>query len=214
MNSAPFLILGGALAWILLYTIRLRRFYPGEFLLGVFAFGIAMTVQNVIQRAPLVWFDVNAWDKLIISMWIGFSAGFVQEGAKYVLVKNMSPYKGAIVGIGFGIAEVILLAAVVTIVGPSNVPWFLLVAACIERFFSVIFHVASTSLLSSSGMLTFLGVFIVHGIVDTVASYSQLSGLLSSSKILWVEALIGVIALIMLKLSLPRIEIEEEGLKW
>ncbi|CAB49413.1 hypothetical protein [Pyrococcus abyssi] len=215
MNSAPFIILGGALAWVFLYFLRLKKFYPGEFILGIFAFVIAMAIQNMIQRTPLLWFNLSSASKLALALWFGFSAGFVQEGIKYVFVKGMKPYKGAIVGLGFGIAEVILLAVAVTIEGPSNVPWFLLVAALVERFSAVLFHVASTSLLSSSNSLVFLGVFAVHGVVDSIASYSLLINLVESPKVFWVEAIVGGIALVMLKFALPRIKIEEEeGPKW
>ncbi|BAA30793.1 hypothetical protein [Pyrococcus horikoshii] len=213
MNSAPFLIFGGILAWLFVYFLRLRRFYAGEFLLGLFIFGIAITIQSIIQKASLVWFNVHA--KLLISLWLGFLAGFIQEGIKYIFVKGMTPYKGAMVGLGFGIAEVILLAVVATLAGSSNVPLYLLVASATERFFAVVFHVASTSLLASSNLRIFLGVFTVHGLVDTLASYSQLSRVLNTPKVFLIEAVFGVFALFLLLISLPRIRVEkEEGPKW
>jgi len=225
MNPAFFILLGGFLAWLTLYLLGLRKFKGAEFILGVFIFFFAMLLQGLIQQGAFVLAGIKSNKDiierglmLVASLWVGLSAGFIQEGVKFALVRDKSKRQGGFVGLGFGIAEVFAVVINIAIINfkglTPDVPFIMGMLSLAERYLVVLFHVATTILLAGASVRTFLALTGIHTVVDTLAAYYQLTRLVDpvkSVKILIItEAVLGLVVLVLLIYALPQALKEEE----
>jgi hypothetical protein len=240
MYLPPFPLLGGLLAWATVYLLGFKKQKWAELILGGVAFILAMVVQNPIQQLPLIGMGIRSNADVIargtvftlgVALWVGFVAGFVQEGVKYFLVKDKGTRTALFVGLGFGITEVLFVAvtpiiAVAATGGKIDVPVLQALLSMVERYFAVLFHVGTTVYLAYAarngfGRKGFLAMAVLHGFVDTLAAYGQLLTLkseeLAMKFTIGLEVIFAVIAiaLIAYTLSFARIEEpEEEKVIW
>jgi len=240
MYLPPFPIIGGLLAWITIYLLGFRRQKWAELILGGVAFILAMILQNPVQQLPLLGMGIRSNADVVargtvftveVSLWVGVVAGLIQEGVKYLLVRDKGTRTALFVGLGFGVTEVIFVAvtpiiAVAYAGGKIDVPVVQALLSMVERYFAVLFHVGSTVYLAYAarngfGGKGFLTMAFLHGFVDTLAAYGQLLTLesegLAMKFMLGVETIFAVIAmaLIAYTLSFARVkEPEEEKVIW
>ena len=234
MYLLPFPILGALLAWGTIYYLGFRKQMWGEFLLGLAAFFIAMVVQNPVQQLPLLGMGIKSNADVIargtaftvgVSIWLGLVAGVVQEGIKYLLVKGKSLTTGVFLGLGFGVTEALVLAAMAVAgalatgasleVSPGTA-----VLSMVERYFTVLFHVGTAVYLAYAyregfGREGLITVVILHTIIDSLAAYYQLT---KNEPLLYaVEVLVAVIALALMYHTIPKAKVEfpkEEATMW
>ncbi|ASJ02644.1 hypothetical protein A3L09_04900 [Thermococcus profundus] len=240
MYLPPFPVLGGLLAWATVYFIGFKRTQWGDFLLGLAAFLLAMVVQSPVQQLPLIGMgiqknaDIVARGTVFIvgtALWVGLVAGFVQEGVKYFLVKDKSTRTAFFVGLGFGITEVVFVTvapiiAVASVGGTLNVPLIQALLSLIERYSAVLFHIGTTVFLAYAarkgfGRWGFLSMAVLHGFVDSLATYIQLLSIENDKLAMkfapGFEALFGLIAIVLIAYTLPLARIEkpeEEKMIW
>ncbi|NJE42831.1 YhfC family glutamic-type intramembrane protease [Thermococcus sp. GR6] len=234
MYLLPFPIMGGLFAWATIYFLGFKRTKWSEFVFGLAIFFIAIIVQNPIQQLPLLALGIHSNADVIAkgaaftiaaSLWLGFVAGLVQEGTKYLLVKGKNLRTALFVGLGFGVTEAFfvgIIAAVAAIASetPLDVPVSTALFSLVERYFAVLFHVGTTVFLAHAyregfgkkGLIAIVG---LHTVVDSMAAYYQLRG--SETFMYATEAIFAVIALALMYYIIPRVKVEkpeEEKVIW
>ncbi|NJF24786.1 YhfC family glutamic-type intramembrane protease [Thermococcus sp. Bubb.Bath] len=240
MYLPPFPILGGLLAWGTVYFLGFKKQKWAELILGGVAFLLAMVIQNPIQQFPLLGMGIRSNADVIargtaftlgVAIWVGIVAGFVQEGVKYLLVKDKGTRTALFVGLGFGITEVLFVAvtpiiAVAATGGKIDVPVFQALLSMVERYFAVLFHVGTTVYLAYAarngfGKKGYLEMTVLHGFVDTLAAYGQLLFLESKELAMkfttGLEVIFAVISIALIVYTLPFARIkepEEETVIW
>ena len=234
MYLLPFPILGGLLAWATLYFLGFKKQRWGEFILGLAAFFIAIVVQSPVQQLPLLGIGIRSNADVLargtafivaVSVWFGLVAGIVQEGVKYLLVKDKSPNAGLFMGLGFGVTEVFFmvgtaLATALATGEPLDVPLTGAVISLLERYFVVLFHVGTGIYLAYAaqngfgkrGLIVMIG---VHSLLDSLAAYYQL---MKSEPVLYgAELITALAALGLMYYTLPKAKsepAEEEKVIW
>ncbi len=241
MYLPPFPLLGGFLAWVTIYFLGFKRQKWAELILGGIAFILAMIVQNPIQQLPLLGAGVRSNADVIargtvftvgVALWVGFVAGFVQEGVKYLLVKDKGTKTALFVGLGFGVTEVLFVAvtpiiAVAAAGGKIDVPVIQALLSMVERYFAVLFHIGTTVYLAYAtkngfGVKGFSTMALLHGFVDTLAAYDRFLTLkseeLAMKFTIGLEVVFAVIAIALIAYTLPFARIgepeEEEKVIW
>ncbi len=151
---------------------RINILYFIPFLLGGVAFLSVFIIQMPLQRlltASLFW---NVQSDILEAFLLASIAGFVQELFKALAAfsgKNKT-LSGASAGAGFGFVEAAFLLS--SAISFSAV-------ALIERLFTIIFHISSTSLIMYGAtkrkfFLYYLIVSLIHVVVDTIAVMYQM----------------------------------------
>ncbi|AFK23142.1 hypothetical protein [Pyrococcus sp. ST04] len=233
MNPAPMIILGGALAWLTLFLFGLKKIRAGEFILGVFLFFLAIFAQGIIQQVPFLWTGIKSNADLVskgikviilASVWIGLTAALFQEGSKFFFVRRKSYSFAYSVGLGFGTAEVLMLALNVTLVGMKvhvDVPLTIALLTMAERYLVLLFHVGTAILLANGTWKVLLSVIGAHAVVDTLASFYTLSKLISQEmafKVLIIsEGVLGIVTFVILLFAVPvalKGKEDEEEVEW
>ncbi|WP_209475660.1 YhfC family glutamic-type intramembrane protease [Thermococcus stetteri] len=232
MYLPPFPLFGGLLAWATVYFLGFKKQKWAELILGAVAFILAMVVQNPIQQLPLLGIGIRSNADVIargtaftlgVALWVGFVAGFVQEGVKYFLVKDKSTKAALFIGLGFGLTEVlfIVIVPIITVVatgGKLDVPVLQALLSMIERYFAVLFHVGTAVYLAYASRNGFggkglLSMAVLHGFVDTLAAYGQLlfieNKILAMKFTLGLEVLFAIITIALLVYTLPLARVEE-----
>ncbi|AAL81881.1 YhfC family intramembrane metalloprotease [Pyrococcus furiosus DSM 3638] len=230
MNPAPFLLLGGALAWLTLYLLGGRKVKAGEFILGAIIFPLSITLQNIVQQLPLLWVGIRpditslgTSEIIAISIWMGLIAGIFQELFKYIFVRGKSAGYAFSVGLGFAISEVIFITALVTLSakgGTPSQPFATNLLSLAERYLVVLFHVGTAIMLTQGTRKVLIEVIGLHALIDSMAAYYQLMSAvyIKTNKIymiprilLLTEIVLAVITVIVLIASLPKIsQVKEE----
>ncbi|MDK2868933.1 MAG: hypothetical protein PWP39_168 [Pyrococcus sp.] len=227
MHPAPFLLLGGALAWLTLYLLGGRKVRAGEFILGAIAFPLSITLQNIVQQLPLLWAGIGpnitslgTLEIIIISIWMGLIAGIFQELFKYIFVKGKSAGYAFSVGLGFAISEVVFIIILVTLSakgGAPSQPFVMNLLSLAERYLVVLFHVGTAIILTQGTRKVLIEVIGLHTLIDSMATYYQLI-LIKTQKsymipriLLLTEIVLAVITVIVLIASAPKIsQVKEE----
>ena len=193
MYLLPFPILGAVLAWVTVYIVGFRKQGWAEFLLGTAAFFIAMFVQSPVQQLPLLGAGIRSNADVVtrgtaftimVALWLGLVAGFVQEGVKYYLVKDRKLREAVFVGLGFGVTEAVVLALATVLPaamkgGTVDVPLTNALLSMVERYFATLFHVGTAVFLAYAfrqgfGMRGLLLAVGVHTVLDSITAYLQL----------------------------------------
>jgi|Deesub1362B_J571_1020462.scaffolds.fasta_scaffold00190_46 hypothetical protein len=231
--AVAFPMLGGILAFLTFYALGFKKIGWAEIILGFFLVMITLFIQPIFQQLPFLAMGIKSnvdvvarGTEFIIfaSIWLGFVAGFFQEGLKYFFSRNRSVKVALFIGLGFGVGEAIiipLLSVLYSILGAplsvSSISMSFL--SMIERFSATLFHAGTTMVLAYAykngfGRKALLGLSIAHGIIDTFAAHYQLTQS-QISLILTYSSLI-ITALILLHYALPKAkeEKEEEKIVW
>ncbi|MDH5806710.1 MAG: YhfC family glutamic-type intramembrane protease [Candidatus Methanomethylicaceae archaeon] len=230
MWSFLFPILGGFVGLILIRILGFKKFTGGEFLLGFVIFFFSMIIQSPIQQLPILSMGRNQEEIinfiltqgfgfiLIISLWIGFIAGFVQSGFKYIFARNKSYSAALNIGLGFGLTEAFYIGIISSLMTVINVPIYMYGISMIERFSATIFHIGSTMFIvdmfkKRRGLLGLLIIIIIHGLIDTLAALYQI--MLNQLLLIITEFSILIIGLFLtLKLYKKAIGESEESPVW
>lgn len=221
-------ILGGILALLTFYTLGFKKIKGAELILGFFLVAITLFIQPVIQQAPFLALGIKSNADItakgfaftaITAIWLGFIAGFFQEGLKYAFMRNKRLKEALFVGIGFGLGEAILvpLLQVVQsfILGGLTVQLTQALLSLFERYIATLFHGGTTITLAYAykngfGRKALVVLSIVHGAIDTFASYYQLTN--SQISLIMTYGTITAITLILLWYAIPKAKVEgEEG---
>lgn len=206
-----FLVAGGLISVLFVFLLGFRRFTLRELSLGFAALLISVLVQQPIQQLPVLTsselmsrilsgdltlgealsviesFAVNQDPLYIIalSLWLGFVAGTVQTIIKYLFACRNGNYIAAVnIGLGFGVAESILLGFSALLSSflfsgsPAGVdiPLYMYMVATYERFSAALFHVGSTLFLvdmsaNNRKWTGLLAVILIHGTLDSGAAF-------------------------------------------
>jgi hypothetical protein len=204
-------ILGGIIGLLAVY-IALRRMDWSAIIFGAVLLFITLVIQPPLQQAPFLLSGIRSNEQLlklgrewlsIAVIWLGFTAGFVQEILKYYASRNKSLVESAYIGAGFGLAEAIILPALALIALKAGLPLTttsLLYLGLIERILALLFHTSTTLAFShyyklGKGRITLLTMIVFHGIIDSLAIYYQLtkSVLSVSASYIIITAIAGVI---------------------
>lgn len=224
-----FPILGGIFALITFYVLGFRL-RGAELILGFFLVVITLFLQNPIQQAPFLALGIRSNSDVLArgasfvvlaSIWLGFVAGFFQEGLKYLFVRNKTLKAALFIGVGFGLGEAILIPVLQIIQMEAiqvEAPQFALLLSMGERYLAALFHAGTTILLAYAykkgfGRKALLSLSVAHGAVDSFASHYQLTQ--SRMSLLIVYALLTLISLMLLRYGVPKArEEEEEKIVW
>lgn len=228
-----FPILGGLAGLILIRILGFKKFTGGEFLLGLVIFFISMIIQSPIQQLPMLYMGRSQEEIinfilsqgfgfiLIVSLWTGFIAGFIQSGFKYIFARNKSYSAALNIGLGFGLTEAFYIGIIGTVASLMTVisaPIYMYGISAIERFSTTVFHIGSTMFIvemfkKKRGLLGLLIIVIIHGLMDTLAALYQL--IPSQALLIATEVSILIVALLLtLKLYKKAINESEEGPLW
>ncbi|MBO8174029.1 MAG: DUF3887 domain-containing protein [Thermococcus sp.] len=226
-------ILGGILALLTFYTAEFKKIKGAELILGFFLVAITLFIQPIIQQAPFLALGIKSNADIIAkgfsftvitAIWLGFIAGFFQEGLKYAFVRNKTLKEALFVGIGFGLGEAVLvpLLQVVqsfTLGGLPPVQLTQVLLSSFERYIATLFHGGITLILAYAykngfGRKALVALSIAHGFIDMFAAYYQLTN--SQTSLIMTYSIIIVITLILLRYGIPKakVEKEEEKVVW
>lgn len=228
-----FSILGGFAGLLLIRALGFKKFTGGEFLLGLAIFFISILVQSPIQQLPMLSMGRNQEEivkfilsqglgfMVILSLWFGFVAGFMQSSFKYVFARNKSYSAALNIGMGFGLTEAFYIGitgAISSLTMVVNVPIHIYAISALERFSATIFHIGSTMFIvdmfkKKKGLLGLFAIVAVHGFIDTLAALYQLT----QSQLLLISTEISVLIaglFLTLKLYKKAIGESEEGISW
>lgn len=233
MNSYLFLLFGGILSILFIRMLGFKRFMGGELLLGLVSFIIAIGIQQVLQQVPMLDAGIKTPEDIhsrgpgfviIFSLYFGFTASIVQTFFKYIMTKDKNYAEALNVGLGFGFTEALFLGILSLVSSLSKgivheISLQVGLIGMLERFSAVLFHVGSVLFLVSMVKKNHrvIGVSLIitiHGIIDSLASYFQLTK--SYLVLITTEILIFVVG-ISLVLFLIKKAIQEQtdvSFKW
>ncbi|WP_236626993.1 DUF3887 domain-containing protein [Palaeococcus pacificus] len=231
--AMAFPMLGGILAFLTFYLMGFKKIHWAELILGFFLVLVTLFVQSPIQQVPFLIMgiksntDVIAKGAMFIvltSIWLGFVAGFFQEGLKYVFSRNKSLRIALFIGLGFGVGEAIIIPLLQLVqsmtlgIPPSQTLSMTLLGGA-ERYLVTLFHAGTTIVLAYAykngfGRKAFLSLSIAHGIIDTFAAHYQLTQ--SQTSLILTYIVLIAVTLIILRYALPKAkeEKEEEKVVW
>lgn len=173
------------------------------FVLGMLSFAsvffIQVPIQNLISNNNKIMLILPDLLKAIL---FALVAGIVQELFKFLpsLAIKEKVLGGMLSGLGFGIAEVILvLMSISKQVGLSNISY----VAIIERISAVVFHISSTGLVAwgfskKKFFPVFVFIVLIHATIDTFAILTNWG----KFSILWTELIAGFMAIFLAVLLL------------
>ncbi|WP_324734910.1 DUF3887 domain-containing protein [Thermococcus sp. SY098] len=225
-------ILGGILALLTFYTAGFKKIKGAELILGFFLVAITLFIQPIIQQAPFLALGIKSNADIIAkgfaftvitSVWLGFVAGFFQEGLKYAFVRNKGLKEVLFVGIGFGLGEAVLVPLIQIVqsfmIGVPPIQLTQALLSSFERYMATLFHGGTTITLAYAykngfGRKALVVLSIAHGVIDTFASYYQLTN--SQISLIMTYSTITAITLILLRYGIPKakVEGEEEKVVW
>jgi len=207
-----FPLVGGVVAVLFVWLLGLRRFTVSGLVFGALVILFSVMVQNPIQNLPVL---IALRSELVgvtrveevqrvvrefiesiglagvigLCLWIGFVAGVVQTGFKYLFISIVlrKSYRGALsLGLSFGFTEAVIVTALALLLAFTVTPgtptlWMAAlsgVAAAFERFSATLFHVGTSLYIAHTanqgaalrGVLT---VTAIHGSIDTAAAIYQ-----------------------------------------
>ncbi len=158
-------------------------------LLVQIAFSASITFGKVVeyiiaQGLPLI---------ILVSLWFGLVAATVQSFLKYIFVRGKSYVTSANIGAGFGLTEAFFvglsgfIVQFIAVMGETpvsiiaNVPLHYYPIASLERFSALLFHFGSTIYIFDSAKIGkwlqgLLVIIALHGLIDFLAAFSQLTG--------------------------------------
>ena len=194
MFTPIFPIIGAALAWLTIYLLGFKKVLWKEFVLGLAIFLLAMFVQSPVQQLPLLAIGITSNQDVILrgvaftvgtAIWLGLIAGMIQEGFKYIFVRGKNLREAVFIGLGFGITEVAMLVVsqviiVILLGGSIDAPVDMAILSLIERYFAVLFHIATTMFLAYAyaqgfGKRGLIMMILLHTLIDSMAAYYQLT---------------------------------------
>ncbi|WP_456326921.1 DUF3887 domain-containing protein [Palaeococcus sp. (in: euryarchaeotes)] len=221
-----FPILGGILALITFYALGFKL-RGAELILGFFLVVITLFVQNPIQQAPFLALGVKSNSDVLArgasfvvlaSIWLGFVAGFFQEGLKYIFVRNKTLRAALFIGVGFGLGEAILIPFIqlVQSMALGSAPSSTLMVSLLsmgERYLAALFHAGTTIVLAYAykngfGRKALLSLSIAHGVVDSFAAHYQLTQSQVSLLLTYISLI--AISFMLLRYGIPEVKGEEE----
>jgi hypothetical protein len=242
MLNFIFPIIGGLFGIIFLRLIGFKKFNIGDLLLGFVVFFISIIIQSFIQQLPFIIYISNLANPmevqtkimkyilsqgllmiLLLSIWFGFIAAIIQSGFKYLFIRNKSYSISMNVGAGFGLIEAFYigisgLISQFLIAQQFNIPIYYYLISGLERFSVLLFHAGSTLYLFDSikrrkGLIGFLVIVFIHGLIDFLAVLYQFTG---SLIILVLTEVITLLTGLLLTLKLYKKAIEEpkEKILW
>ena len=211
MNLIPVKI--GIIVFFLIYSVfmfslfnfrkRIDMHYYKPFLLGGAAFLSIFIIQIPLQRLLVNSLFWNVWSDTLKAFLYASIAGFVQEFFKVLVVffRKDKILSGASAGAGFGFIEATLLLSSVTSFS---------VIAIVERLFSIIFHISSTSLIMYGAtrkkfFLYYLIISLVHTGVDTIAVMYQMHKIALTPTEIFVAAIASMLFIISICLYKKRL---------
>ncbi|GEM_PF-602023 len=185
--------LGGLLGLLIFYTIGFK-IEGKELILGFLLVLIVIFIQPIIQQSLFLAFniksniDILAKGAIFIvlsSIWLGFIAGFFQEGLKYIFCRGKNLGNALFIGVGFGLGEAVIIPIIqyIQLIMLGSLPETSLlnsILSMIERFLVTVFHAGTAITLAYSyskgfGWKTLLALSITHGLIDAFAAYYQLT---------------------------------------
>ena len=216
-------VLGGILPLLTFYIVGFKKIKGAELILGFFLGAITLFIQPIIQQATFLALGIKSNANIamtITAIWLGFIAGFFQEGLKYVFVRNRNLKEALFVGIGFGLGEAILVPLLHLTLG--DLPPIQLTQALLssfERYIATLFHAGTTVILAYAykngfGRKALVILSIVHGVIDAFAAYYQLTS--SRISLITTYGVIIVTTFVLLWYCIPKakLEMEEEKVVW
>jgi len=225
MYSLLFPIIGGLLAWFTIYLLGFKKQIWTAFLLGLAIFFLAMLVQSPIQQLPLLAMGIMSNQDVLArgllftlatAIWLGFVAGLVQEGFKYVFIRGKDMRFALFVGLGFGITEVVMIVVnaliAALLLGKSlDAPPAAMLLSLVERYFAVLFHIGTTIFLAYAYNLGFgkrglVAMVAIHTVVDSLVAYYQLTQNIALLYIL--EGTFAIIAALLIYYTIPKTKME------
>ena len=191
----PFLfpMVGGILGFLVFYYVGFRDIKLKELGMGILLVFLIMYMQPFFQNVIFFVVDVGSnadivskgvFFVLMISLWFGFVAGFLQQLLRYPLARVRSVEKAVFIGIGFGLGEAVLIPLIGLLFGEAPTTIFSLNSSLLglyERFLVFLFHGSSTALMAYSfqrgwGTKGLIVLIVSHGLMDTLASFYQITG--------------------------------------
>ncbi len=190
-------LVGGAVLGIVILYLIVGRFYVSGLLLGMFIFFIALGIQQLVQQGPLYLMGIRSNSDVIargyrfvvlVSLWVGFVAGVVQEVFKYLVSRGKRLTEAIYIGSGFGLSEPLYLIFILYItylvgynIGPSGMVAGALWMGFVERFLVVLFHSFTTlgyawAHVRGWGTKPLIVLIVFHGAVDSMSAYYRLVG--------------------------------------
>ncbi|WP_048146859.1 hypothetical protein [Pyrococcus abyssi] len=194
------LLLGYFLAILTVYFLG-YEFSIKPFALGIVGIIIALIIQFPLQLLVIFLRDKLNLGTLLVSIGLGFSAGFSQELVKYLFLHGKEVSTGIMFGLGIGFFEV--LYAIPVVFYEEQLPehmkklveknsWL----GAWERYFGTLFHIATSAILTYAGLGVLVLFMLLHGLVDSLAEMHNLG---ESKKALFLgEVLLSILSVLLI----------------
>lgn len=193
----------------LIYAVIQKRIWP--FILGLFAFigsqvFFRIPILQLLETNSVTYTMFRAIYPILFSIVIALSAGIVEEGARFILMRYVlrdhSWKVGLIFGAGHGGVEAVLfvgISAVVAIIYPTDALMLTndFAIGGIERLFAILLHIGLSLLVLRSVIerryIFLILAILVHGFVNSLVGVIPLY--MSPQSSLWViEIVLAIVA--------------------
>lgn len=196
---------------LFIYAILQKQWWP--FILGVLAFVSSQVLFRIpllqlLEAKSLQYTMFSMTQPILYAIFLAFSAGIVEEGARFLfmrfLLKERTWQTGFLFGAGHGGIEAILFVGINAIVllftshAASLGTEFLI--GGVERFFAIIFHISLSLFVLravSESRIVFLGIAILfHGAVNSLVGIVPIY-FSESMSLMIIETSLAIVALLL-----------------
>ncbi|ABN69857.1 hypothetical protein Smar_0756 [Staphylothermus marinus F1] len=139
---------------ILLILYRVTKSFSIEaFLIGIGLLILTLIIQPPIQQLPILLLRINPeasiYTLILVLFYAALVSGFLQELLKLIGVRGKNIVYALWLGAGFGFGEasLVVLNQFMNMLAGVNIPLFLGLVSCYERFIVLLYHVFSATLL-------------------------------------------------------------------
>ncbi|KAA8922694.1 hypothetical protein [Thermoplasma sp.] len=211
---------------------------------GVLFMIIALVVQDIVQEIPALLFltrdhftvsglvdrlsSFELKNSILYSLYIGITAGFIQEGFTFIAVDTRTRYMAFFIGLGFSAVDIAILSLemyfepLIDIHGSMSISGFEWILVSLNVVSSILFH-PGTATFMKWGQLRGLGRFTyiisssMHTVLDGGVVYTDLyvivdrSMYVEASVMFWIIAIaISVVMFVLGVTKLSSVSDEEE----
>ncbi|ADI31189.1 hypothetical protein [Staphylothermus hellenicus] len=173
----PLIIVIVSIIVLLILYSATKSFSIEAFLIGIGLLILTLIIQPPIQQLPILLLRINPEASivtlLLVLLYAALVSGFLQELLKLIGVRGKNIVYALWLGAGFGFGEasLVVLNQLINIFSGINIPLFLGLASCYERFIVLLYHVFSAAILlqyymRGKGLFIYVVMALTHSLMN------------------------------------------------